>query len=484
MVSVSAVHHRVAPLAIAQLHRLPQIWAHDRVSALLDLSWTDLARPLPNSCFSVVSVSSTKGDQSPCIDPKHARSTHTLILRLLAMAGKSGYTGVRWRREKWQAFDQHGTYGSFDDPYQAACALAKAQQRPPPVRRPETLAGSRSAQEHIEVLTTAMLAVPPAYLVGAVGAALSAVALARATQPQISIPSAGPSAPSGGAAVSEVSIPSAEPAAAPPSAEPAAAPPSAEPTAPAKPMGSRKAKRMAAVINWYRKIWADGETFHLNTARPELYKYFVAHEWDRLGGELAWTHEEKQAALETLCCGEYELMRGEYFTKLLIEHTGIKAVAVPKRNTLYDSPVQMWEIDESYCPADVLEKRTIKLAEIRAEDERIAAERAQKIEDDRIAKLKKEADKLEREAEIARCEQAEREAQRLRPRCSAFTQKGDACTHRTLMGWSTCKSHRPREKQRSAPVVIIEPHQHQEQDNTYTVNMDPNHSGLKWPDSN
>ena len=300
------------------------------------------------------------------------------------MPSFSGYPGVRKHGKNWQAKDSYGVYGTFADPYEAACALVTAQGKPPPPRRPNALECGRTTQQHIAALTTVLLAVPANQLMSVLANALLAVEQGRAQRAQQPVPEQQP--------LTDIVH--------------AGAPPS-QPvilTPPLTANEQRRAKRVKAIADWWRSLWAKGETFHLKMERPQLVHCFRAAETKRLGGQPA----------------EYDAMDGSTFVKLLKQTINKLDGEVQRRPEGGGSPAVWWEIDAAtYCPEELKEtwqtqraQRHLALAKARQQRQlREEAERTeQKVRDEEDRARTEEENKL-RTAEHAQQMQSRYEEQ-------------------------------------------------------------------------
>ena len=287
------------------------------------------------------------------------------------MPSSSGYPGVRKHGKNWQAKDSNGVYGTFADPYEAACALATALGKPPPPRRPNAEEFGRTAQQHIAALTTVLLAVPTKQLMSVLANAMLAVEQERAQRAQQ--PASEQQPPTDTA-------PAVDAAASPSQATVLLSPLSANEL--------RRAKRVKAIADWWRTLWATGETFHLNIERPQLIHCFNAAEKKRLNGQTA----------------EYDAMDGSTFIKLLKQTINKLDGEVQRRPEGGGSPAVWWEIDAAtYCPEELKEtwqtQRTQQhLALAKAQQPRQLGEEValaeQKARDDEDRARTEEEDKL------------------------------------------------------------------------------------------
>lgn len=296
------------------------------------------------------------------------------------MQSASGYPGVRRHGHKWQAKDTTGVYGTFADPYEAACALATARGRPLPERRPD------STQQHIASLATALLAVPAGQLLSVLANALVAVEALRAQGTSTDTVT-----PVEAASV----VPTPDPTPAPASAStptPTSAPtPAPVPTL--LPQERRRAKRAKAIADWWRTLWATGETFHLAVERPRLFDHFLAVEQKRLEGKRA----------------EYDAMDGATFTKLLKENINKTDGEYQRRSEGRLRPSMWWEIDgATYCPPELVETWNSQ-RELRATT-KLEARRRQQA--DQAARLARAEQVRREEAEKARAAREEEQKQR------------------------------------------------------------------------
>ena len=275
------------------------------------------------------------------------------------MPSFSGYSGVRKHGKNWQAKDSNGVYGTFADPYEAACALATAQGKPPPPRRPDAVECGRTTQQHIAALTTILLAVPFIQLMSVLANAMLAVEQERAQRAQQPVPEQRPITD----VVDAAALPS----------QPVIF------TPPLTANEQRRAKRVKAIADWWRMLWATGETFHLKTERPQLIHCFKAAETKRLNGQTA----------------EYDAMDGSTFVKLLKQNINKLDGEVQRRPEGGGSPAVWWEIDAAtYCPEELKETwqtqralRHLALAEAQRRrqlrDEAVCAEQKMRDEEDR-----------------------------------------------------------------------------------------------------
>lgn len=269
------------------------------------------------------------------------------------MPSLSGYKGVRRHGHKWQAIDKNGVYGTYEDPYAAACALASAQGKPNPTRIPNAVEVARTVHEHVAALKTVLLAVPADKLMTVLGTALTEVEAERTKH--ISQPA-------------ELVQPAL-----------AGAPPQSEAPAPARLNANekRRAKRVEAIAKWWRTLWETGQSFHLNIQRSRLFYHFDEAEKKRLAGGAR----------------EYDKLDSAEFVKLLKKLISKNDGEVSSRPAGGNSTI-MWEIDPNkYCPEEL--KETWK------------AERAKRIQEYQEQQRLREKERAERAAEEQKLQEEE-----------------------------------------------------------------------------
>jgi hypothetical protein len=275
------------------------------------------------------------------------------------MPSSSGYSGVRQHGKRWQAKDATGVHGTFADPYEAACALATAQGKPPPPRKPNAEECGRTAQQHIAALTTVLLAVPADQMTTVLANAMLAAEQERPQRTQLQPTDIAAPAPATDAVQ--------------------ATEPPAVPIPPLTANEQRRVKRMNAIADWWRSLWVTGETFHLKIERPRLLHHFETAEATRLAGQPR----------------EYDAMDSATLVKLLKELIEKKNGEVSRRPEGGGNPVTWWEIDAAtYCPEELkavwaVEQRRRRLAVAEAQRQRHVREKAaraeQKVRDEQQA---------------------------------------------------------------------------------------------------
>jgi hypothetical protein len=154
----------------------------------------------------------------------------------MASAPASGYEGVRRNGNRWQAKHGKKIYGNFDDPYSAACELARQLSKPLPV------------EDFHSTLVALYMRIPPERLSEECERALAEVEQLRAE---------------GGKVVEKT-------------------PPPVRKLTDAE---MRKHARMGAIDTWWRHLWSSGETYHLNIQRGSLFIRFGEYEKKRLRGK-------------------------------------------------------------------------------------------------------------------------------------------------------------------------------------------------------
>ena len=268
----------------------------------------------------------------------------------------SGYKGVRRHGHKWQAIDKNGVYGTYEDAYVAACALANAQGKPNPTRLPNAVEVARTLHEHVAALKTVLLAVPVDKLMTVLGTAMVEMETERAKQ---------------------VSQPA-------DLVQPALAAESAQPKAPAPAQLSanekRRAKRVDAIAKWWRMLWETGQSFHLSIQRSKLFYCFDEAEKKRLAGGAR----------------EYDKLDSATFVKLLKKLIEKNDGEVSSRPPGGNSTV-MWEIDaNTYCPEELRETWKAERAKRHLE----YVERQRVIEKERVEKALRDMAKAAEEEKL------------------------------------------------------------------------------------
>jgi hypothetical protein len=191
------------------------------------------------------------------------------------MPSASGYPGVRRHEKNWQAKDAKGVYGTFADPYDAACALSTAQGKPTPGRRPDTVEYDKDTQQHTAALTAVMFTVPAAQMITVLTNALLAVEQRRAQQSIIPDHQA--------VAVAAAVNPDRQYAVV------VASPPTAS--------QQGRANRGKTIADWWRSLWTSSKTDPLTTFKSPLL-----HHYDKVGHELMPQNEEHTGTLRDRPC--------------------------------------------------------------------------------------------------------------------------------------------------------------------------------------
>ena len=194
----------------------------------------------------------------------------------------------------------------------------------------------------------------------------------------------------------------------------ATAPAATEAAAPADPTINanykQRANRVKAIIDWWRLLWATGETFQLRIKRSQLRSHFDRAEMVRLAGRPA----------------EYEPILGGLFIKLLKEVIGKKDGEV-KRREQGGEAAHWWEIDAArYCPQDLkatwqAEVQRRRLAEAEARRQRLAREEAERKEREVLARQTKLRRRRQRSCDRRSLRRSGRGTNRRRGRAECLT---------------------------------------------------------------